>query len=180
MVSLRSRYLSRIRVRIAIALLALASALPLTAQQTSSPVPPRMPVVPIDSGRLVRIHTDNGIITGRLTARFGISDPVLQYCRYPGPPCTSPHDTIAIRTTSSTMVRHLEISHGSRWRSGAIKGGVIGTVSMLVIGHSLRNLNCDGCGLISSSEIVRGSLAAGAIYAAFGALIGSAFPAWDD
>lgn len=66
-------------MKIDLAFLMLVSAMPLAAQQSSGPAPSWRSVVPIDSGRLVLLHTDGGIITGRLAACFGISDPALGY-----------------------------------------------------------------------------------------------------
>ncbi len=152
----------------------------LAAVTPASAQTPR-PSVPVDSGKLVRMHTASQIITGRLTARFGTSDDSLRYCRYPGPPCAGQEDSVAMRTIAAGQVQWLEVSNGTRWRKGATIGGLVGA-ALGGISTSFLISFCETSDCRSKSYrnrvvalgVLSGALTSGAL----GAIWGAGFPRW--
>ena len=93
-----------------------------------SPAQAQMPLAtqPIDSGTLVRIRLDSGTaIRGRLLATFVPGTSQLQLCLYPGRACTGAADPRG-HTIETRVVGRLEVAAGSRWRTGAVIGAVLG------------------------------------------------------
>lgn len=133
----------------------------------------------VDSGTLIRMYTPTGRITGRLTTRFEKSDATLSYCRYPGPPCVTIDDSAAVRTIPTTSLLRIEVSRGSRWRRGALIGGVLGAATGAIGTAVLLGFrDCFRCSP-KTPIIVVGALSSGLFWGGLGALWGSAFPNWD-
>jgi hypothetical protein len=148
---------------------------------TASVASAQLPALPssVDSGRMVRMHTATGMIQGRLTTPFRATDPTLTYCRYPGPPCVGPEDSLAIRTISVSALTRLEQSPGSHWRRGAIIGGAFGAIAGgLTMSFLLAMCEYD-CPNQKAPLIVLGGLVNGVAFGGIGALWGSAFPRWE-
>lgn len=138
----------------------------LAAQDTLLPVT-------IDSGKLVRMHTTNSVVLGRLTARYQRPDAILHYCRYPGPPCLGIDDSAAVRTIPAATLLRLEVSQGSQWPRGALIGGVLGGVG----GALFTGAACSECSFKTGDFILLGIIN-GIFWGGVGALVGSAFPRW--
>jgi hypothetical protein len=136
-----------------------------TAQVPASP-PSRL----ADSGAVLRFHLAVGRTqAGRLLAPLDTGIPLVEYCRFPAPPCR-PGDSRHVRRVLTDILT-IDKYGGTRARTGALVGGGAGVA--LGIGAILASRN---------SEEPR----VGPIYAAFsvvlltglGALIGVAMPVW--
>ena len=57
----------------------------------------------LDSGTLVRMHTASKTVTGRLVERFQVPDTVFRFCRYPGPRCAGPEDSVALESALAAV-----------------------------------------------------------------------------
>jgi len=79
-----------------------------------------------DSGVLVRLHTASGIERGRLLVPFRSAAATIRFCAYPGPPCDANTPADRLLEMRIDAIRSLEQSVGTRWREGAVIGGVIG------------------------------------------------------
>ena len=90
-----------------------------------------------DSGTLVRLHTANGIARGRMLAPFRSDAATVRFCAYPGPPCDANTPADRLLEMRTDAIRSLELSVGTRWRKGAVIGGLIGA------GLGVRALGCE-------------------------------------
>jgi hypothetical protein len=123
-----------------------------------------------DSGAVLRFHlAHGGTEAGRLIAPWTPGIPLVEYCRFPAPPCR-PGDARHVRR-ALTDILAMDRYRGTRARTGALVGGGAGVA--LGVWAILASRN---------SEEPR----VGPIYAAFsvvlltglGALIGVAMPVW--
>lgn len=129
--------------------------------------------VPLDSGRLVRLHLSTGeTIRGRLLESFGFESATLSLCRYPAPRCRSIEDA---RKIGASEVEVIEIRIGSRARHGAVVGGSIGAGLGALFGSGVNSL-CDtpGCGV----SILLVTFLGGLQGALWGLLFGSQAVVW--
>lgn len=147
-------------------------AAPLTAQT------PTLPAA-VDSGRVVRLHTPTGTLVGRLTSPFRNTDPAVLFCRYPGPPCQSASDTTGMRSIDTASLLRLEVASGTKWRSGAVLGGVAGALLGWLAGE-LENGFCEGTCNSRSKTMARNTLTGVLVIGALGALWGTGFPRWEE
>jgi hypothetical protein len=131
----------------------------------------------IDSGTLVRMHPTSGEpIRGRLVQPLGPSSVVVQFCRYPAPPCTNPLDSTVIRSLPMSSLTRLDVQRGSHWDSGAAIGGLVGGALGWLIG-AFANGMCEspnGCGPPTAAYFAIGA----ATFGALGAFIGGGSPKW--
>jgi hypothetical protein len=135
-------------------------------------------VVPvrIDSGTLVRMTPQIGApFEGRLVQPVPAAGSVLITCRYPGPPCSDPTDSAAIRRIQTASLLRLEVQHGNHAGSGALLGGAIGVVFGF-LGSSFARGFCDTQDCLSSANTA--PLRGGLLGAAIGGLFGWASPRW--
>jgi len=123
-----------------------------------------------DSGTVLRFHsTDGGTEAGRLIAPLDAGIALVEYCRFPAPPCR-PGDTRHVLRPLADILA-IDRYRGTRARTGALVGGGAGVA--LGVWAILASRN---------SEEPR----VGPIYAAFsvvlltglGALVGVAIPVW--
>jgi hypothetical protein len=142
---------------------------PATAQRPDS----RMT---LDSGRLVRFHTQSNTTQGRLLSPLLRTDASARFCRYPGAPCTDVNDTAAMRSLPVTQVLHLDVQAGTGAAHGAVVGGVIGGVSGLLLGGFAGGMGESGQS--STGPAIKGALLVGAFGAGLGALFGSTSVRW--
>ena len=99
--------------------------------------------VPLDSGRLVRLHLNTGeTIRGRLLESFGFASATLSLCRYPAPRCRSMEEA---REIAVSEMEAIEVRIGSRARHGAVLGGSIGAGLAALAGSGINSL-CDAPG----------------------------------
>jgi hypothetical protein len=130
----------------------------------------------IDSGTLIRMHPVAGpTIRGRLLQPLGPSSTVVQFCRYPAPPCTAPIDSAALGQYPTASLTQIDVQRGSHWAVGAAAGGVFG----LFIGGAVAAAAAIGCG--ESGDCPSGAVVFGiplALFGAMGAMIGSGSPKW--
>jgi len=147
----------------------------------ATPVAAQTPILPtaLDSGRFVRLHTPSGKLVGRLTSPFRNTDPVVHFCRYPGPPCQSADDSTGIRSTDTASLLRLEVSQGSRWKKGATIGGVVGLV-FGGLGALFLGGFCESDCPSATSLVITGGVGTGLVYGAIGAIWGSSFPRWEE
>jgi hypothetical protein len=132
--------------------------------------------VAIDSGTLVRLTPRAGSpFEGRLIQRFPAASTTLSMCRYPGPPCTDPSDSTAIRKAQVASLLRLEVQRGNHAGSGALLGGGIGALLGVVAGSFARGL-CDTADCASGANTA--PLSGAFVGAAIGALFGWASPRW--
>lgn len=131
--------------------------------------------VPLDSGRLVRLHLDDGtVVRGRLLRPLAPGSPEVTFCRYPAPPCRSVEPPRAVRLDAS-LVAALEVNRGTRlWRGVAIGAGIGAALGWLT-GYLYNGL-CDspGCGGPVAGWVMLGAIQFGA----WGALFGSQGVVW--
>ncbi|HET9133392.1 MAG TPA: hypothetical protein VFN90_03730 [Gemmatimonadales bacterium] len=159
-------------MRLLVAMMLYGITLPLAAQTQTLPTA-------VDSGRVVRLHTPTGKLVGRLTSPFRNTDPVVHFCRYPGPPCQSAYDSTGIRAVDTAALLRVEVSRGSRWQKGATIGGFAGGMLGGLFGLFLQGFCEFECP--SRSEAIVVGMASGAVFwGAIGAIWGSGFPRWED
>ncbi|HEX9631349.1 MAG TPA: hypothetical protein VGA02_02710 [Gemmatimonadales bacterium] len=134
---------------------------------------PPLLTVPIDSGRLVRVHVSAGQPReGRLLRPFGPDNARLVFCPYPAAPCRTFDRAV---TLSATEAVRLEIRTGSRWKRGVAIAAPIG-FALGVLAATMNNGFCEGQGC-RISEPAFGLLGAVSI-GAWGALFGSQAVVW--
>ena len=148
-------------------LLVAAGARPLDAQ-----VPASMP--PVDSGLVIRAWLDSGQMRGRLLMPMRATDDSVRYCALPGRPCRG-DATDVTGWLHLASIRHLDVQAGTRWKKGAVWGGVLG---LLVSAMAIEiNEMCETAYCANSrSENTRRMILGPSIGAAVGAVIGSGFP----
>ena len=147
-------------------LLLSAVAGPLRAQQLP------LLTVPLDSGRLIQAHVRaGGRVQGRLLRPFAPDGSALLVCRYPAPPCRTFDRAVAVPAVS---VARLEVRTGSRWRHGALIGGLIGVGVGLITERIFGGL-CDAPDCPSAAGL---AITGGVTFGAFGALFGSQAVVW--
>jgi hypothetical protein len=132
--------------------------------------------VPIDSGTLVRMTPRVGPrFEGRLLQRYPAAGSILLMCRYPGPPCTDPADSVASRRIEMSTLLHLDIQRGSHLGTGIVIGGIIGA-ALFSAGSSIGHSLCEtaDCGPSTMTVTLRGAVAG----IVLGALFGGASPRW--
>jgi hypothetical protein len=131
----------------------------------------------IDSGTLVRMHPASGApVRGRLVQPLGPSSTVVQFCRYPAPPCTNALDSSVVHSLPISSLTRLDVQRGSHWDSGAAIGGLIGGALGWFIG-AFANGMCEsssGCGPPTAAYFAIGA----ATFGALGAFIGGGSPKW--
>ncbi len=130
----------------------------------------------VDSGTLIRMYPTTGpYLRGRLIHPLTSTTAVIEVCRYPAVPCDAKSDSSAYQQVPTASLSRVEVQRGTRWRTGAFIGGVVGAM-LGMISAGLANSMCeeaDGCASTMGAALI-GATAAGA----FGALIGSSQPAW--
>ncbi len=132
----------------------------------------------LDSGTLVRMHTASKTVTGRLVKRFQVPDTVFRFCRYPGPRCAGPEDSVALRTLPTSTVLRLEVEGQTQWRKGAVAGGIFGGL-LGGIGGAFIGGTCEGTQCPSGFQgAVAGGVGGALFFGGLGALWGAAFPRW--
>lgn len=132
--------------------------------------------VRLDSGTLLRMTPQTGQpFEGRLLRAVPVAGSVLYTCRYPGPPCSDPSDSAAIRRTQAGSLLRLEVQRGNHAGSGALIGGGIGLVLGLAGASWARGL-CESQACVSGADAAPFSV--GAVGALIGALFGWASPRW--
>jgi hypothetical protein len=150
-------------------MLAVAPLQPAVAQ---APVIP----VPMDSGTLIRMTPRAGeVFEGRLVRPVPAAGSLLYACRYPGPPCTDPGDSAAIRRVPVTSLLRIEVQRGSHAGSGALLGGAIGVVTGFLLGSLARGF-CDSYRCVNGANMA--PLSVGLVGAGIGGLFGWASPRW--
>ncbi len=159
-------------MRLLVAMMLYGIPAPLVAQT------PTLPTT-VDSGRVVRLHTPTGKLVGRLTSPFRNTDPVVHFCRYPGPPCQGATDSTGIRSLDTAALLRLEVSAGTKWRSGAVIGGVAGVLLGWLAGELEHGFCESNCGS-RTSIMVRNTVTGALVSAGIGAIWGSGFPRWED
>lgn len=136
------------------------------------------PVVPVDSGREVRVTTMAEQMSGRLLARYERGDPAVRLCTTPWNSCGGRGDSTARRTISVNELLRLEVRRGDHGMTGFLAGAVTGALlgSTFVLGIS---------GMCDSSDCgprfwptVGGGLAGAVSVGFLGGLIGTMFPKW--
>ena len=150
--------------------LVLAAAVGLPAQAQTP-----LAAQPIDSGALVRIRTLSGsAVRGRLFNRLEPSSSHLQLCIYPGRSCTQPSDE-RVRTFATADISRIDIAAGSRWRTGALIGALLGAASGS-LGHAFAEDSDAHSGPVAPEAqfLIIGALG-GALW---GAIFGAGFDAW--
>jgi len=131
----------------------------------------------IDSGTLIRMHPAVGApVRGRLVRPLSPSSTIIQFCRYPAPPCTNPTDTAAIQQLSTSSLHRLEVQRGSQWATGAFTGGLIGAGLGLLAGLVSNGLCEDSSGCGPGTGVYMGVGAV--IFGGLGAMIGSGSIEW--
>jgi hypothetical protein len=130
----------------------------------------------IDSGTLIRMHPVAGSpVKGRLLQPLGPSSTVVQYCRYPAPPCTPPIDSADVGRYPMASLTRIEVQRGSHWAVGAAAGGALG----VLIGGLVAVAVAIGCG--EAGDCPSGAVVMGipiALFGAMGGFIGSGSPKW--
>lgn len=134
--------------------------------------------VPIDSGRLVRMHRGSETLSGRLLSRFGPGDSVIRFCRYPVPLCDPEIPTIAPTTIASRDLNRLELQQGSHAGSGFRIGGLFGVITGWLLGSFAQGF-CESQECAHSGLVWKTALGNGLLWGGFGALIGSTVPRWE-
>jgi hypothetical protein len=136
------------------------------------------PIMPLDSGRYVRVTTTSVRETGHLLARYVRGDATLQLCTAPWQPCGAGGNTTGKRSYSTAELLRLEVHRGSHARTGAIIGGVAGAVVGGLLGYVVAAV-CDAaeCAPLGQGVLV-GGLAGGVSVGLVGAGIGGLFPRW--
>jgi hypothetical protein len=133
--------------------------------------------VSLDSGTLIRVQVPGQEVIGRLVVAHRLPDTTFRFCRYPGPPCTDPGDSVAIRSLPLHAIHALDVQSGTQWKRGAAIGGFIGGVlGGLAAAYAVEM--CEGSCPSGSSATVIGVFGGGLMFGGFGALWGSAFPRW--
>ncbi|MEO5826199.1 MAG: hypothetical protein ABIR59_09955 [Gemmatimonadales bacterium] len=154
------------------ALLLWSVALPASAQ-----VPTSMPMV--DSGLVVRAWLDSGQLRGRLLQPMRADADSVRYCRFPGPPCDGVFPASQVAWFQVDRVQHLDVQVGNRWKKGAWIGGVVGGL-LAGFAIAVNDGFCDSrrCKLDTIDRLFATGLGI-VSNAAWGALIGSAFPRFE-
>jgi hypothetical protein len=155
------------------ALIALLSATPLTAQETSPKVAHDR--IGLDSGTVVRFHWINGTEKAMLLAPFGPESSLVRYCRYPAPACGT-SDLNPSRARSLSDLSRLEVRQGSQVGRGALIGAGVGALGglLLILGYSLS----DRVAPSTSEQVLTVGLTT-AVWSGLGALIGASLDSWE-
>ncbi len=86
----------------------------------------QLPTVPIDSGRLVRLHEPTGgVTTGRLVQRLAIPDDSARFCVYPANPCATA-DALNRHAVPLARINSIDVQDGTHEAAGAVLGAVLG------------------------------------------------------
>lgn len=143
----------------------------------SSPVDAQVPLAtqPLDSGVLVRARLHDGsALRGRLLTPFTPGTPSLRLCLYPGRPCSAASDDRA-RTIPTSGLTRLHVAAGTRVRTGAVVGALVGVLAgEFVYGLSKGLCESSGCVPPRFRTLLVGALGFGL----FGAVFGTGFDAW--
>ena len=129
----------------------------------------------LDSGTLERVRLDSGsTLRGRLVTTLEPGAQQLQLCLYPGRDCSGAADS-RVRGIEMSAITRLEVSAGSRWRTGALIGGILG-IAAGGLAYGLDSDTDAGSGPAGPAAVyyIRGTLG-GALW---GALFGAGFDAW--
>jgi hypothetical protein len=130
---------------------------------------------PVDSGVVVRLHLGTDTTRrGRLLAPIVPASLTITYCRYPGPPCSSP-TSLGLDSIPTSDVIHLDVASGSHWKRGALIGGGIGAALgglFIAFAHSM----CETSECRSSADT--GALITAGLGLTLGAAFGSTSLTW--
>lgn len=118
----------------------------------------------VREGDWVRVRTSGGQLMAGRYVTSSLSSPRLQVAEGVEP--------VALDDVDSLWVR------GTRLKTGAIVGSVVGAGAGLGIGLAVCELAADGSGCEDVELVVLGTLAGAGVGAGLGALVGSAFPSW--
>ena len=134
--------------------------------------------MPVDSGLVIRLTRGEQMVRGRLLERMVPAADRALVCKYPGPPCTDPISPTQLATLSLADWDHLDVQVGTRAKSGAVLGSVLGAVFTEGLSAAISGfceVNCPG-----DAELLFTSLGVGGRFGGgVGAVIGSGFPRFE-
>jgi hypothetical protein len=150
--------------------LMLAALVGLNAPSAAAQVQPPPSSRLADSGTVLRFHLADGRTqAGRLLAPLDAGVALVEYCRFPAPPCV-PGNARHVRRPLADILA-MDAYRGTRVRTGALVGGGVGVALGVAAILGSRNSEEPGVGPIYAAFSV-------VLLTGLGALIGVAIPIW--